>query len=227
MKNILIGAIFFPIIIASCSKMDAYKERFQKGKELSYPGILDSAQILPGNKRVMLTGLFLSDPKIVKYRIYWNGGLDSMDKSIIRSAGIDTVRQIISNLPEGNSSFGVRTFDIEGNESILVSVSGNIYGDNYQSGIINRGYTSATEISPSELAIEWLSVDPSLILTQLTYTATDNSIKQFTIFNAKAHIDTLSDYKPGTNVLVQSRYLPEPIAIDTFTVLKADTVQVQ
>ncbi|SDE10069.1 DUF4998 domain-containing protein [Niabella drilacis] len=213
------------LTVAGCQKMDAYKDRFQKGKEISYPGILDSLKILPGNGRVMLTGLFMSDPKIVKYRIYWNGGLDSMDQSITRSAGVDTVRQIINNLQEGNGSFAVRTFDAAGNPSVLVNASGNIYGSNYQSGIINRGFRSAENPFFGRLIIDWLETNTTVVSTSVAYTAVDGSSKTFETRNISAHKDTITDIRPGTNALIISRYLPEPAAIDTFAVSGADTIK--
>ncbi len=227
MKNIhLFTYIFlFSVGIISCQKMDAYKDRFQKGEEISYPGIMDSVKVRSGNNRAMITGLFMSDPKIVKYRIYWNGGLDSLEKNITRSAGTDTVRDIISNLPEGNSSFSIRTFDAAGNKSVLVNTSGNIYGSNYQSGIINRAYTSAEFPVPSRLIIDWLEAASNLISTSVVYDAVNGTRKVFLTSNNGAHKDTISDIKPGTNALVLSKYLPEPASIDTFQVLKADTIK--
>ncbi|MGJ7033080.1 DUF4998 domain-containing protein [Niabella hirudinis] len=225
MKLIIYLTVFLALVI-SCEKMDAYKDVFQKGKEISYPGILDSAKVLPGNGRVMITGLFTSDPKIVKYRIYWNGGLDSLEKGIIRSAGVDTVRQIIGNLPEGNTSFGIRTFDVKGNPSVLVSVSGNIYGNNYQTGIINRGIKSAEFNTAAGLVIDWIEANPTLVATSVAYTAINGSQKIFWTVDNKAHKDTIPDFKPGASIGVRSRYLPEPASIDTFTVLKADTLKI-
>ncbi|MCH5719225.1 DUF4998 domain-containing protein [Niabella hibiscisoli] len=226
MKNIWIaGVVLAGIIIGSCQKMDAYKDRFQKGKEISYPGILDSVKVMPGDGRVQITGLFISDPKIVKYRIYWNGGLDSLEKSVTRSSGVDTLREIISNLPEGNSSFTIRTFDARGNQSVPVSVSGNVYGSNYKSGIINRGMRSKEFPVPSRLIIDWLEAASNLVSTSVVYDALNGTKKTFLTSNNGAHKDTISDIKPGTNALVLSRYLPEPTSIDTFQVLKADTIK--
>lgn len=222
----IIGLVSTFVFFTSCQKMDAYRDRFQKGKEISYPGIIDSVKVQSGNKRVQLTGLFVSDPKIVKYRIYWNGGLDSMERLITRTSGVDTLREIINNLPEGNTSFVLRTFDAAGNQSVPVNVSGNIYGSNYQSGIINRGFRSAVVPYFGNLIIDWLEVSASLVSTSVAYTAVDGSEKTFKTSNIASHKDTITDIKPGTNALLLSRYLPERNSIDTFTVLKADTIKI-
>lgn len=226
MKNIwIVSVILISIAFISCQKMDAYKDRFQKGKEISYPGILDSVKVRPGNGRVQLTGLLVSDPKIVKYRIYWNGGLDSLERAVTRTSGVDTVREIINNLPEGNSSFIIRTFDVENNRSVPVSASGNVYGSNYQNGIINRGMKSKEFPIPSRLIIEWLEAASNLVSTSVIYDAINGTKKTFVTVSNQAHKDTISDIKTGTNALVFSKYLPEPLSIDTFEVLKADTIK--
>ncbi|PTS93734.1 hypothetical protein DBR11_24745 [Pedobacter sp. HMWF019] len=227
MKNnkILYSSILllFTVMINSCRKMDDYKTRFQGNNEISYPGILDSVKVLPGNKRVMLTGLFTSDPKIIKYRIFWNGRNDSLERSIKRSQGVDTVKEIITNLPEGAMNFEIRTFDDKGNRSVPVYANGMVYGVNYNSGIINRGITSSVfDGSKGILTINWLEADPTMLFTDIIYTSTSNQTKKIRLAELDASTVIINDYKSTTEVLYRSAFLPAKSAIDTFYVSNFD-----
>lgn len=224
-SNILYSGILLLFIAtaSSCKKADDYKAKFQGDKEISYPGILDSVKVLPGNKRVMLTGLFTSDPKIIKYRIYWNGRNDSLEKSITRTQGVDTVREVIANLPEGGMNFEIRTFDNKGNKSVPVFANGTVYGANYNSGIINRGIvSSAFDVAKGILTINWLDADPTMLFTEITYTSTSNLTKTVKHSDKEASATIISDYKTTTEVSYRSAFLPQKNSIDTFYVLKAD-----
>ncbi|WP_316750779.1 DUF4998 domain-containing protein [Pedobacter gandavensis] len=227
MKNshILYGGalLLLLIMISSCAKMDDYKSRFQGDKEISYPGILDSVKVLPGDKRVMLTGLFTSDPKIVKYQIFWNGRNDSLERAITRTQGIDTVKEMINGLPEGGMNFEIRTFDKNGNRSVPVYANGNVYGTNYTSGIINRGLVSSVfDAATGVLTMNWLEADPTMLFTEISYTSTSNESKKTKFSDHEAAASMISDYKPGTEVKYRSAFLPQKNCIDTFYVAKFD-----
>src|SRR5439155_24330115 len=49
------------------------------------------------------------------------------------------IRQIIPNLPEGPRTFILRTFDDKGNRSIPMTITGNVYGPNFQASVNERG----------------------------------------------------------------------------------------
>src|SRR5687768_13277925 len=86
--------------VTSCKKMDEYK-KYGDGGEIVYPATFDSLKVLPGNGRVMITGLLAGDPNVTKYRVFWNNGRDSLEKAFARHGKIDTLRQIVDQLPEG------------------------------------------------------------------------------------------------------------------------------
>src|SRR4051812_48066903 len=65
--------------LGACTKMDDYKKKYEPNGAISYPGKLDSVQVFSGRNRVLLMGLFTSDPKIVKYKVYWNSKQDSIE----------------------------------------------------------------------------------------------------------------------------------------------------
>ena len=137
---IQIGLLAFLLagVVASCKKMDDFK-KFAAGGEIIYPATFDSLKVIAGNGRVMITGLLTGDPNVTKYRIFWNSGSDSMENTIVRKNGIDTLKQIITKLPEGPMTFTLRTYDNKGNISIPMTVTGNVYGPNYQTSVNGHG----------------------------------------------------------------------------------------
>src|SRR3546814_15275803 len=65
-------------------------------------GRVDSVETFAGYKRVGLSWLLISDPKITYCKIVWNNGADSIRIPVTRSNGIDTIRTVVDNLAEGD-----------------------------------------------------------------------------------------------------------------------------
>lgn len=213
--------LFTIAALAGCSKMDDYK-KFQQSGEISYPGIMDSVKVFAGKNRVKVTGLFTSDPKITKYRLFWNSRQDSLEVPVIRKGYIDSASAIISNLREGAISIEIRTYDAKNNISIPVFAVGNVYGAQYEDGVNNRSATS-TYVTSEGLGIDWAAAPSGSVATTLRYTATDGGAKTVVVKNADEST-VLPGYRYGTKITVTSAYLPEPNAIDTFHAAKADTL---
>ncbi|MGO4291826.1 DUF4998 domain-containing protein [Chitinophaga sp. RAB17] len=205
---------------AGCSKMDDYK-RFQTGGEISYPGIMDSVKILAGKNRVMLTGLFTSDPKITKYRLFWNNRQDSLEVAVNRKTD-DTARMIITPLKEGAISVEVRTYDEKNNMSIPVFAIGNVYGAQYEQGVGNR-VTLHTSVTANGLNLEWAAAPPNSTITKVGFKNISGKSNEIRVA-AGDNTTLLPGYQYGSKIIITTAYLPEPAAIDTFYAAKADTV---
>jgi Domain of unknown function len=213
--------LFTIAALAGCSKMDDYK-KFQQSGEIPYPGIMDSVKIFAGKNRVKVTGLFTSDPKITKYRLFWNSRQDSLEVPVIRKGYVDSASAIISGLTEGAISIEVRTYDAKDNISIPVFAVGNVYGTQYEDGVGNRSTTS-TYVTSEGLGIDWAAAPSNSIFTTVRYTVGDGTTKAVVVNNGDAST-VLPGYRYGTKITVISAYLPEPTAIDTFHASKADTL---
>lgn len=214
------------LAVSSCSKIDDYRGMFQGDKEISYPGILDSAKVLAGNKRVMVYGQFTSDPKIVKYQVFWNGKQNMIEKTITRTSGVDEVKLIVDNLTEGGINFEIRTFDNKGNISIPVNISGTVFGDNYASAIVNRVFNPATTLyntTTKILTIDWQGIDPTAVVTKVEYTDINGQASIVLVTDPSATVTRINDYKTGTDIFYQTTYKPQKDAIDTFTVTKKES----
>ncbi|SEA07289.1 protein of unknown function [Arachidicoccus rhizosphaerae] len=207
--------------VVACSKIDDYRTEFMSGGPIIYTSKMDSVQILSGKNRVELQGLFTSDPNIVSYKVFWNGGLDSLEMPVTRSSGVDTARVIIDGLPEGQMSFEIRTYDNEGHSSVPVTETGSVYGDYYQSSLVNRGIEEAAMQDDGSALITWADVNSDAGVQNMEITYMDNNGQSHdTIIPSiiENQQTTLPDFKLGTGISYITSYIPNPTAIDTFYV---------
>lgn len=213
MKN-LSGIFVVSLLIAvACTDMDDYL-KYTGGKELIYTGKVDSARVRAGNNRVVITGLLISDPKIVRLKIYWNTRQDSLIKEIERSAGVDSLAIPIP-LPEGRYNFEMITYDAAGNASVTVFESGSSYGATYQDALINRPIKAAEAIGPNEVQVDMYNSEETALFTEIIYTDVNDEVKVVRIPSETDRV-TLSDIKSQTKFSYQTYYLPEKMAVDTF-----------
>ena len=223
------------LITGACTKMDAYKDKYTSGGSIVYPGKIDSVKIFSGKNRVKVTGLFTSDPKIVKYRVFWNSRRDSVEVPVTRTAGVDTARVIIANLPEGLMSFEIRTYDAQGHASVPVDTAANVYGDLYQSSITNRPIVNAAMQSDGSALINWADVDKNAGVVNMDIRYTDKFSKAHDTIVASTLIGqatSLPNFQAGNSISYSTTYLPNPTAIDKFSVafqshgVKADVTSI-
>jgi hypothetical protein len=223
--GIRLGLLAFLLagVAASCKKMDDYK-KFAEGGEIVYPATFDSLKVISGNGRVMIHGLLTGDPNVIRYRVFWNSGVDSLENTITRKGRVDTLKQIIDKLPEGPMTFTLRTYDNKGNRSIPITVTGNVYGSNFQTSVNERGNRAVlgTSFQPDGSALlTWANVDAYVGVLGMRirfYDANDKLHDTIVVSKLKNQVTTL----PGVSVLQPITYntlfLPDTVGIDTFTV---------
>lgn len=233
--NIIWVATILFAMVAGCSKIDDYKSRYMSKGAITYAGKMDSVKVFSGKNRVEVTGVFTSDPNIVKYQVFTNSGQDSVEVPVHRTSGVDTAAIIIPNLEEGTQSFEIRTYDASGNSSVPEYVTANVYGSNYQTSLVNRGVTDASMRSDSSALITWgdVSGDAGVRYMEIRFTDANNSMHDTIIHSVPTGLATsLPHIKLGTTFSYRTAYLPNPTAIDTFYVayqshsVKADVTKV-
>lgn len=199
----------------SCSSQDDYKT-FQNGKEIVYTGKVDSVQAFPGKNRIKLSWLLISDPKITGVKIYWNMQNDSTYIPITRLQGIDTMEVVLSNLSEGNYTFDIYSFDKDGNRSVKVQKSGVVYGDVYESSLLNRPLVNVSWNVGGNTFIGWGDADTSKCIgVRVIYK--DNVGITHTLIVPNSSIKTeLIDFDPTSNIEYSTLFKPTTSAIDTF-----------
>jgi len=223
-KLILIVASLIMMFVGvnSCTKMDEYK-KYVAGGEIVYPGIFDSLKVISGKNRAMITGFIKSDPKVRKYKIFWNGGSDSLEADLHRTGGVDTMKQIVNNLPEGELTFEIRTYDSSDNKSVPMTVSGSIYGDGFQKSIDlfgNRTISSTMFGLDSTLQLQWQDIDSYSNITgmHIYYHSLENELKD-TIISAEllAQATVLNDVDISKPMSYNTLFIPEEGDLDTLS----------
>jgi len=212
-----LSGLIIAVMAFSCSPMDEYKDFITNGGEIQYTGRVDSVLVYSGKERVMVTGLFVSDPKITECRIFWNSRLDSVSVPVVRTEKVDTLKQIL-NLPENLYNFEIYTYDNQGNRSVPVFAMGTSYGSGYEKSLPNRIISgSPIYIEAQGLKVNWYSIDQTLgpVETKIKYTdLADASV--VAKIEAKDTEIMIADYKPGTTFTYQTSFLPDTLCLDTF-----------
>lgn len=219
MLNIKLIMFLFVIGITaftSCTKMDDFK-KYVEGGEISYTGRVDSLKIRSGRNRVLVQGLFISDRKITKCKIYWNSRQDSLVVPVERKLAVDSLNKYVTNLFEGTYNFEVITYDAAGNASIPVVKSGvKVYGDNYANSLINMPISDVS-LDGTTATITWGGLDkangPQYMDVSFINTAGVKTRVKKLVNTTTA---TLPDYKYRSTFDYRTVYLPDTMAIDTF-----------
>lgn len=212
----------------ACSDMDEYKELYLKDGFPSYTGKLDSVKVYSGHERVMIEGLLMSDPKVSGCMIYWNNKHDSLDIPVTRTENVDTLRQIIDNLPENLYNFEIYTYDQYGNRSVPVYATGDSYGDIFISQLMNRPLKGGDPVSAKgELKFALLPVDMTQgpLYTVVSYTNTNNEKDTIHVAMDQEQV-TIDSYKPGTSFTYWTEYVPDTLCIDTFISAKTEVEEI-
>src|SRR5690606_13868258 len=109
-------------IFGSCGKIDDTYREFLEGGATVYVAKADSLKIRPGRERVELQWLVMSDPKVKKYKVFWNNKADSIEQDLNREVNGDTVRLVIDNLAGGVYEFEVFQYSSDNKSSVRAAV---------------------------------------------------------------------------------------------------------
>ncbi|MDR3246816.1 MAG: DUF4998 domain-containing protein [Prevotellaceae bacterium] len=217
MKKIfyLLLILIAAVSLFSCEgEMDSTYKQFVVPNGINYPQRVDDVEIVFGENRVKLTWSKPIDPKVVKTMVFWNNYADTLLVNV--PAEGQTVTCIVNNLPEGNYTFQVKTFDSEGNASISNDISGKVFGANYRVGLTARTVKSAmlTEIDGTEGFIDCGSATLDLIFTEIRYKNNSNETITRQLPSSAINV-TLPDVKRGEFFEFRSVFYPKN-ALDTF-----------
>jgi hypothetical protein len=223
------------MIIASCSDMDDYL-KYTGGKEIVYTGKVDSLIMRSGRERVVVDGLLIADPNIVKVNVYWDveGKKDSVifsdqaDPSAPnylkrKAVGIDTLFYSIP-LPEDTYNFKVFTYDRQGRSSVEVNIVGQSLGEKYQKSLYDRPIKSIMQ-KAGYMEIEWYNSDLTSFV-ELTWFDSDDAENRTMVY-AEDKVTRLLNAKENEPIKMQTFHYPASYAIDIFSVppryIKADS----
>ena len=194
----------------SCTKMNDLHQPYLDAGEVIYAAKVDSVASRAGKGRIELE-MFILAQRIDKVRIYWNDYKDSVD--VQNDNRTDSIATIIGNLAEKGYIFKYVSFDKFGHQSLPFEVTGNVYGDRFQSTLSNRVIKSITTLNNGKLTIIWSGAVDKGVRCDLVYKNTAGVIvtKKVPMTQTSTILtDMASDLK------YQTLFLPEKMAIDTF-----------
>jgi hypothetical protein len=208
------------ITILSCETINGTFEDFTKDGEVIYVGTPDTVLVGSGFNKLRFWIAMNADPKITK------GRLSTIDQSIthefdlVRTQnGKDTISFDL-NIPEGEYTFGVLLMDAIGNSSVRKEISAKVYGESYQSGLVNRGLTQI-ETFVQGAAFHWADTSVNMITTTLSYEDKNGVMQTIEVSNGETR--TLVDsYKLGGRVMINSSFKPSPISIEDFNAIPSE-----
>src|SRR5690554_3137402 len=212
MKKILtIVAVIF--LLVTCADMNEIQQSFLDRGEKVYVGKADTLVVHGGYQRVRISGMMYYAKTAEKSVIRWT--LDGVKDSVIVQAGEwsannDTLSVVIEGLNEGTQRFFVQNYDKEGNNSLNVECSGNVYGDQYIMQASPKIITQMTPM-PEGMLISWNMTDEA-VGVEVKYET--NEGMQSLSFDADAETSLLPDWKLGGMVQTRTLLLPEEDAID-------------
>ena len=189
-------------------------EKFTKDGEKIYVGTPDTVLVGQGFNKLRFRVAVNADPKIKK------GVLSTTDKSVEHEfaferakIGSDTISFDL-DIPEGEYTFSLYLMDAEGNTSIKREVSAKVYGERYQSGLIDRGIFDL-ETFKKEAAFTWTDAPANMIRTTLSYEDAQGVMRSVEVPNDEKRTE-IDSYKLGGKFVVKSYYKPTPMAIEEF-----------
>ncbi|GGC15062.1 hypothetical protein GCM10011386_03550 [Parapedobacter defluvii] len=191
-----------------------YEQYVQKGGRI-YTERPADVRLSGGLNRIKISWPKGPDPSVVKARIFWNVSADSTEIPV--ESSMDTVSCMINNLPEGNYSFIIVTYDKEGNRSVPLEVFGSTYGEKYQARLLDRPVLASQQKRSGEMFIAWGVADTAMgaFATEIKYVnLTGDTVHR----NVDAIVDStfFQDYLTGTSYFYRTLFLPDSNALDTF-----------
>lgn len=205
------------VSMATCSKMDATYEQFIKNGPVVYIGRVDSLSVFSGRNRVKMTWAKQGDPRAKKAVITWSNGGKSMEVALDPTKRTEF---IIDNLDEASYLFSVQTFDDRGNKSLLVDISGTVYGNVYEGYLPNRTVSAFAYVAATNTATITFKASPETTLTgtKIDYTDVNGNVQTY-ILDKASNKAVIIGYK-GASFDYSAVYMPDPLAIDSFYAAK-------
>lgn len=217
MKKIygLLAFVASVLFFSSCDDfMDVHKE-YIEGGEIIYAPKPDTINFIAGKGRILFNCRTYNAPNVRSIDIYWNDGLDSLIVPVELKTGYDSISVILDNMEEKSYTFDVRTTDNFGHKSLYLTDFGTSYGETYQSRLSDRRIKTVS-LSDKGGAVTWYFAPGDLIRSEIRYMKNDGSQSVAATPSTKDVIE-LPDIKPGSTIEYRSLFIPEVIAIDTFT----------
>lgn len=204
--------------LAACGKMDATYDEYIQGGEVRYAARPSVVTAHSGNKRIRLTLEFRedSDPQITHVKVYWNFKADSATFTVHTTGGQRFVDVLLNDMPEGSYTFDLFTINKDGNISVKVPVSGNVYDDDFaaEQETALLALRQPVNLVGTDGVIEWF---PAAYFAGIEVHYTDVNGDAKTLYQTGASLTMVKvpDVMPGSTLEYRTLYLPDTLAMDT------------
>lgn len=167
---------------------------------------------VPGYKRAQLSWI-IDDPQTTRIVISWPGG----SKTVEVTKNDDRMTTIVEELPEGEVTFTVVSYDAQDRESDPVTVTANIYGDTFSQGLVNRTVT-LEKLTREGITLNFSAESSSYLLySELAYTDATGQPAVLRIENDEtSRVLDPASMTLGTTVSLTSCYAPEQEVLDPY-----------
>lgn len=212
--NIFIAALVWPLFFSSCSEKVDYSD-YLKQAEKVYPGRADAIIVRSGYQKAEISSLLSADPRVVKMRVFWNNRRDSVETPVTENDYSKRKSVSIPVIPEGVYVFEVITLDAKDHRSVPSETSGQIYGELYVGGLVNRVFKNKTTVNGSP-ALNWFSESSDSPIKGVSVTYPKAGGGTITVFTPRSEdVTVLTGATTTGTVTVKTEYLPEN-ALETF-----------
>lgn len=214
MKHIYLILVCALCLFSSCGDfMDIHKE-YIEGGEIIYAPKPDTISFVAGKGRILFRCRAYNSPNVKTVNVYWNDSLDSLIIPVSFNAGIDSIEQVLDNMPEKSYTFNVCMVDNFDHRSLTVVNFGSSYGDAYAETLNNRRIKNVS-LTDKGGTVDWYSATEGLVRNEVRYVRNDGSTAVVPM-PASQYSVTCPDVKAGSSFEYRSLYIPEEEAIDTF-----------
>lgn len=231
--NIIKGMIIFitMIIFSACSDMNELHDVYLRDGEITYVGRVDSIRSFSGHERVLIQ-YWITDPRVKKLHIFWNQKRDSVVVSVPPHDPIDSLEVLIGNgngeITEGDHTFFFYSYDDKGHRSVVFESLINVFGDRYQTSLINRPIKNVNLNTENGLIIIWGgSINTDEIGVKVSYFDINSNLKDlFISSDSLKNPIVFNDIDVTKSITYKTAYLPSEFAIDTFYTDVAEPIKV-
>ena len=211
MKKYFLFIITVFLTFSACKEMDSEYKDYVVANGYTYPQKADSLKIYPGYNRLRLKWHKPKSPTVKYAMVYWNNYEDSL--KVEWDDDKDSIFINIEDLEETSHTFYIKNFDMDGNISLPVDITGTPYGEAYLSSMTDRSFIEATRDENYFGNIKWGAKTTDLAFTEVRYVARDGS-KRIKRINFDEESINLPDIKPGELFDYRSFFVPDN-GIDT------------
>ena len=207
-------------VITSCEDMNELHDPYLKNGERDYVGQVDSVYAMGGKGRIKIQ-YYITDPRSKKLQVSWRGVEDNVKIFDIPehevTDPIEIVLGDVDKLIEQTHEFTLICQSLNGVPSVPATIIGNVYGDYYADGLINRKVKKVTFKDGLLTLIFNNSVSELERGIEMTYSTMDGTEMIVMVSEEELSEDVIvEDIDVEKGLKYRTVFLPEEEAIDMF-----------